>query len=505
MKNFRSILILLIVSINICAQDSISVIHRLQNNLSPVTNFSAGFSHNPASTVYTMQASMSDLSIGYEKQTGEGTLVQIGSEFESYAFRAESYAKIKNNHIWGKASYVNRNIDNIAWNESSDYLNIYPYVMADSVQSNNLRSEKYSFTGGYVQNPGRISWGIQLDYWALLEYRTKDPRPDNNTSNLVFTGGLNYKLNAAYAIGGGVLLRKYKQKNSLTFSDVVGEPMIYHLTGLGTDAYFFANGYPSVLYNGNGYGANIQLLSVQKQGISSEFAFENFSFDKTLNGNNSQKIEISTVDEDKYNFSISYLKKINGQDIGVKISSSYTDREGEENKFTQEGNNLIKITSETEYRNKTAIADMSFLYRNNSTNTTWSLIPYVSYLNMKETYKSLERSMQISRLAFGIKPAFTQPVKKHLLHLNADIGYSQNIDSSLELPGISRDRDNMASVPQRDYDLLSSNYLLANISSRFDNLLSKKNITIYLQLDWSYKNYDNIYSNLFKISTGVFF
>jgi len=503
MRNFRFIFILLLsVSCCVFAQDSISVTDKLQNNLSPVTTFSSVSEYNPGAKVYTLLTGLSDLNIGYEKQTGKAGLLEAGTAFDNYAFSAESYAKTGKHHIWGKASYMNKRTDNIRWNESSDYYTIYPYVLADSVGGNNLNGEKYSFMGGYAQKLDNISWGVQLGYWALMEYRKIDPRPKNNTSNLVFSAGLNYKLTVKYAVGGGFMLRKYKQRNDLSFNNVLGRPSFHHMTGFGTDAYWFSNEFTGCLFDGKGYGGNLQLLPTDGKGLSVTLAYENFSFEKMIDNN--QNPVISSIDEDKFTLNTSYQKQIEKHSVGIKLEASYTNRQGTEEKFTKDGQMLVNISSEKQYKNELTAIDLTFIYQQNGVNTFWYVMPYISYSTQEESHKASERKMKISHIDFGLRPGISKLIKKHLLHIDANLGYTKNLDSSIDLNGLSTGRS-ITQTLLTNYDYLSSNGLIVGLSARFDYALPQKNMTIYLKAMWDYKKYDKVNSNLLGINLGVVF
>jgi len=501
-KNFRFIFILSFIFTGLSAQDSISVTDKLRNNLSPVISFSSTTSHNPGAMVYTLQKGLSELNLGYEKQNGNAGLSQTGTAFDDYAISAKSYTKTGIHHIWGKASYMKRSTDNIKWNESSDYHIVYPYVFADSVGGDNLEAEIYSFNAGYAQDLGKISWGVQLDYRALMEYRSIDPRPNNNASDLIFRGGLNYKITTNYAVGGGFLLRKYKQLNTLRFYNDIGIPKVYHMTGLGTDTYLLANNLTSCLFDGDGYGANLQLLPIDGKGLSITFAYENFYFDKQHN--NDQKLAISSIDEDKITLDISYLKQISTHTIGVKLETSYTNRQGTEEKFTREGTTLINISSEMQYKHKPLAANLTLIYQHNDKNNSWYIMPYAFYLNSEESHKSSSRKMEIIKIDFGVKPGLSYLIKKHLIHIDANLGYTTNLDSNLELTGLSNERG-LTQTLRDNYDYLSSNGLLAGLSARFDYALPQKNIAIYAKAMWDYKKYDSVDSNLFSFQLGLSF
>lgn len=503
-KSFRFIFILLIVSIGSYAQDSIPVTDRLYNNLSPVTGFSFATYYNPGAKVYTLQQNLSDLGIGYETQTGDAGLTQVGTAFDNYALKAESYTRKGKHHIWGKASYTKKHTDNIKWNESSDYYNIYPYVFADSIGGDNLTGEKYSFMGGYAQNLKKIAWGISLDYWALMEYRSVDPRPNNNTSNLVFNAGLNYKISDKYAVGGGFFLRKYKQTNSITFNNSLGRrTSLHHMTGLGSDAFLFANDETASLFNGKGYGTNLQILPINGKEFSATLAYENFSFEKQLN--TKQNLGLSSVDEGKYISEITYLKQIGKHTFGAKAKAVYTDRQGTEGKFTKNGNDeYVEISSEKQYKNQQTAASLTLIYQYKDMKTSWYAMPYIAYHNTDESHKATSRKMKVSKIGFGVNPGMTHFIKRHLIHIDASLGYSQNLSSSIDLTGLPEEKGIFKFLMQ-DYDYLSSNAFFASLSARFDYALPKKDMTIYIKGIWDYSKYKNVDSNSLGVQLGVTF
>ncbi len=503
MKSFRYILLFLSVSAGIYAQDSIPVTAQVLHNRLPVTGFASAAEYNPAAMAYTLRTNLSELYTAYSNQSGDAGLLQTGTAFDELAVAARSYMQTGKHHIWGSASYRQTHTDNVRWNESSDYLNVYPYVFADSVGGNNLSGERYSFMGGYAQKLNRLAWGVQFDYWALMEYRSVDPRPNNNTSNLAFTAGLSYKLTSTYALGGGVMLRKYKQKNTLAFYNVLGRPSIHHMTGMGTDAYLFANDDTPCLFNGSGYGVNVQLLPVSGMGWTGTLSYENFAFDKQLN--NTQMLVLSDIAEGKYLLDLSWLREAGIHTFGAKLKASYTNRQGTEGKFTRNDNGtLINISSEKQYRNEQTVATLTLVYQHQKQRATWYVLPYASYLHTNESHKSSQRSMMISRIDWGITPGLAQSVGKHLISIDARVGYIQALDSKLELTGLSPQRS-ITQTLQANYDYLSSNGLQGALSARFDYSLPRNQTALYLKASWDYRKYDTTHSSLLVLQLGVSF
>ncbi|MDR1624567.1 MAG: hypothetical protein LBS04_06310 [Tannerellaceae bacterium] len=503
-KDFRFIFILFLVSIASHAQDSVPVTDRLYRNLSPVVRFSSATTYNPGAKVYTLQPDLSDLGIVYEKQTGDAGLTQTGTAFDDYVLKAESYARKGKHHLWGKASYAKTHTDNIKWNESSDYYTIYPYVFADSTGGDNLTGERYDFMGGYAQNRGQIAWGISLDYRALMEYRSVDPRPNNNTSNLVFHTGLNRKISGKYAVGGGFFLRKYKQANAIEFSNSLGrKSSLHHMTGLGSDAFLFANNETASLFNGKGYGANVQLLPINGNDVSATLAWEHFSCEKQLNIN--QNLGLSSIDEGKYIAEITYLKQTGKHTLGAKAEATYTDRRGTEGKFTKnENNEYVKISSETQYKNQRTDASLTFIYQHRDSKTSWHTMPCISYYNTNESHKATSRRMNVCRMGLGIQQGMAHAIKKHLIDVEANLGYVQNLSKRVELTGLAEEKG-IFKFLMHDYDYLSSNAFSAGLSVRFDYALPQRGIAVYIKGIWNYRKYKKADSDFLGAQLGAAF
>ncbi len=506
MTSFRFIFILLFsISSNLHAGDRIPVSDRLKNYLSPIASFPRASVYNPAAMAYTDCAGLTDLLVGYEKQTGNAGLLQTGTAHANYAFRAKSFLQPGKHRIWGKASYLNGNRDNIKWNESSDYHIVYPYVMADSVGGNNLSYEQYDFEGGYALKTGKIAWGVELAYRALMEYRVKDPRPDNISSDLSFKGGLNYRISKKYALGTGFLLRKYKQKNTLEFYNALGNPKVYHMTGLGTDAHLFAGKNTSVLFDGGSYGWNVQLLPVAGQGLSATVAYELFSFEKQLPG--FQYLPISRIDEDSYKAEISYLKRQNGRTLGIKVNGDYTDRTGTEDKFILNTyGNYVKIASAAMYANKTVNAILAALYGHDRNRPfSWYISPYGGIFKTEESHQSPLRKMNIIQTTGGIHFHSSVSFRRSILHTIADASYTGTIEKKLLLTGLP-EALSVSRTLHADYDYLSADRTGVNLTIRWDYILPKET-TLYLKADWKYKRYNTgeLYSQNLEISAGVAF
>lgn len=153
--------------------------------------------HNPAMRPLERDFSISSVSGSFKRNAdSEAIDPQVGSKSTRWAFDADSYIKYKNSTLWGLASYHNGKDRDVKWNETSEIWNVYPYVMGDST-GGDIKTEVYSFAGGYAATSGRLTWGCSMGYTAGLYYRAVDPRPRNVTGNLEFAAGITWNFTPA--------------------------------------------------------------------------------------------------------------------------------------------------------------------------------------------------------------------------------------------------------------------------------------------------------------------
>lgn len=87
----------------------------------------------------------------------------------------------ENSKTWGNAYFKKGKREKVEWNETSDYLMVYPYVVADSV-GGDMDFEEYYFAGDTRRNIN-VSLGGICQLRALIEYRENrsPPRTSSRT------------------------------------------------------------------------------------------------------------------------------------------------------------------------------------------------------------------------------------------------------------------------------------------------------------------------------------
>lgn len=486
------------------AEDTIFV--RIQNQLSPSSRYIDFTKQNPAAMPFLNNTEYTELKTTMIRSDHEAFLAQDGFLKNQFSIQARTIQKLGNKILWGNVDYKNGKKDNVRWNESADYSLVYPYVMSDTVGGNNLHIEEYAFTGGYAQSNDHITWGLQLDYRALKQYRTKDPRPDNTVSDLFLHAGMGYQISEKYALGGNLLLRKYKQENSINFRSNIGIPTVYHSTGLGTDMYLFAGKKDAykIQYDGNTYGIALQLLPASGQGLTLDMDYQIFKFEKNISY--LLYLPISKITENKYTINAAYQKTVANKHWNVKFLAQKRKREGTEHRFSTPQNNIYeRISSADLYSHEINQAELSFLYGvENKQRLSWYVVPLFGIEQSKENYHDPVRKMEFTNGYGKADLHLSLPVKKLLFHSTMGVAIRKNMDKDILLTGLSEEKY-VTQILLNNYAYFHGNNTSYTGSLRADYLLPK-NRTVYLKIEGAYASWSRSLENYrFSLSAGFVF
>ena len=191
---------------------------------------------SPAMRNYLHTPSISEFSVyATTEPAAAARIPQLGRGGKQFGMEASSFQQLgANSVVWGKASYQNGKKYDVTWNETSDFLLLYPYVMGDA-KGGDQNYESYRLDGGYSTRHGKTCYGVDLGYRTLSEYRNRDPRPNNTVADLYAQGGIGLNIWGSYSVALTATAGKYKQTNELAFYNELGTQMVYHLTGIGND------------------------------------------------------------------------------------------------------------------------------------------------------------------------------------------------------------------------------------------------------------------------------
>lgn len=437
------------------AQDSLTNA-LLREQLSPVTSLRDGIYASPALKTWQRQNNYSQLNASYRKYDQELYLQQEGSGQQVLTIHSESYLRQNaNTTLWGNATYHNRQLKQVKFNESSDYQLIYPYVMSDTV-GGNLKAESYAFQAGIARAVGLYQLGLQAGYKGEQAYRDRDPRPQNISSTLGLTLSASRQLNSHYALSVDVNGTKYNQNNSIAFVSDLGYPMVYQETGLGMYNELLkgtgTGGNLKVVYNGLGYRGTLQLAPVQYQGWFLRATYAQFNIEKEKDGLSE---EISTSREQKMTGTLGYLHETAHRHFLAQVQGTHLKRKGTEGKFIlqdRDSSNVIrlyKLADELRYTHDYTEVKARTVYGRTGGAVDWYFGIEAGYTNSLQQYVLPDREMSYSHWLAGIDLTASKSFRTTRLTLNLQGQRQENIDATGYWPDLA--------AGKAHYDMLTGN------------------------------------------------
>ncbi|MFW0735684.1 DUF6850 family outer membrane beta-barrel protein [Flavobacterium sp. T12S277] len=501
--SFRSLFLFFILSSGMLyAQDSTSVLVRVQEDLSPEQNFVGTFYSNPANQRYARRYSLSELSADYSSASQQTNTQQLGNGIGQFLINAKSHYKMNpENTVFGNAYYKNGKRKKVHWNESSDYQIIYPYVTADSI-GGDLSYEEYSFSGGYTKAFSKMNLGISANYRALMEYRDTDPRPKNTVSDLKVSTGISVNIGDHYVLGSALNLQKYTQSDNLKFFSELGAPAVYHMVGLGVYNKLLTGNKLSSYYDGRGYGGSLQFFPKDRSGFGLSAGYNRFDYEKIMT--EFQNLVASAILENSYEAAVSYSKKSEEKFWGTKIGLFYTNRAGTENIFdNQSTTSYIKIAEHTKYTNQVTSVVFSGLYVIPKPALTWSVAPSFNLKNTAEKYSDPLRTVDIQQGIGRMDFAVSKLLSPSLINLSASLEHNWILSSDRTLS--DRKTNQIFDLLDSNFAYLSAGYSKVNLAARWDYTY-KPDLNFFVKTSFDYYNYSkNVNNTFYQMSLGLTF
>ncbi len=490
--------------------DSLPLSGRMRSNGTAAENgFFSLVYDNPAMKYVWHPSTLNELRAGGEYiHEEQPSLVEEGDGRYMGGVDVRSFIRKGSSSLWGEARYKNGKKTGRCWNETSDYLLLYPYVMGDTV-GGDLKSEQYYFSGGYAYRKGGYTIGAEGSYGANIEYRNADPRPKNLTGDLFFTVGMSWKTGNRYALGYSLHARKYKQTNDLQFYNELGVPNIYHFTGLGTDYYRFRGAKGQTFYKGRSFGGSVNLspFHAGEGGFSVSLLYDYFSFDKIISSLN--ELPMASVGEHGLQGEIAWRS---GKDKlarwGMKLEAALTRRTGTENLFGDASGNIYpQIAEDKMYTNRIGRGVLSGFYEYSyQSGIVFSVLPSIEYTDTDTRYVYPRREMEIHRLHSQLMLKAMFPCGRWLLRGELGGGYVASFAPKLQLVAAETQEAEKLNRPvYGNYDYLSANQTGFQAAVRGD-CLRHKNYGLFLELRYAYRHDTRPSSaNSLTASVGVAF
>lgn len=385
---------------------------------------------SPALKSMSRKHSLSEISIvGLSQPSAKEKIPQLGNGGRNFRIEASSFQHLGNESVvWGNASYENGRKYDVRWNETSDFLMLYPYVMADG-KGGDMNYEEYKLDGGYSAQKGKLGYGIDAGYRALSEYRDRDPRPNNTVADLYAKIGAGYAITSGYSLALTLSAGKYKQTNELAFYNELGTQKEYHITGIGNDFARFSGQSNNCFYKGYNFGAELSLASRNGTGWSAKAGYMYTDRKKVLTDLN--RLPLNKLKIDEVNATLGYNTSV----FGVAASGGYTERDGYDNLFGDAtGNVYPQIGSKKQYLAKvTNVRINGFWSVKPSETASIKIEPNVGYRSFKSNHKSSGNTFDSRDLIFGVDLNMTCMKGKNMVCAKINGARRQNISSRVNV------------------------------------------------------------------------
>lgn len=434
MKVENYILIILLALATVChAADSTAVIQRIAvNEYADRERLFSAVYDNTSHRGYRYSHSLTNVGMDFLYNTQkEAVIPQEGSGYVGGDVAVSSFQLFNKGAVWGGASYTRGKIYNMQFNETSDYMRLAPYVMADSV-GGDLSTQSYKISGGFnVRLPHKFDIAAEAAYRATIEARRVDPRPKNIVSDLNVKVATSYGISDSMRIGVHVGAGIYNQSNILKFYSEKGTPNVVHLTGLGNRYVRFDGSNTSTVYNGYSAEAGAALLSL-KAGWNSSVNYRYSSYTNIISTLNnlpmSESREHAAYADLSYHF-------IMGKDFStVGLQGGYVNRAGVENIFGDAADNIYPlIGSIRQYGMQQAFGCLAANYGFARGINRFTLTYKIGYKFFTESYFHPSYLQELNHLTNNIEATYMAVLPKWIIETAVHASYNAALHSYMNI------------------------------------------------------------------------
>ena len=477
--HYRSI-IACMVSVATAANAVAQQTHDLRHSLSDVENHEWTVYANPALMEARHKTSFADAAVTFAHDSGDKAVTaQTGRAFNDASFAASSYQRLgKESAVWGKAAYHRRQTKGVEWNETSDFMEVYPYVIADTV-GGKMQRESYLFNIGYAQSRRHLSYGMEAEYQSAVEYRDIDPRPKNNTIYAVFKAGVSVDISDSHQTGAFIGWRHYSQQQNITFMNPYGKIMLYQMSGLAMQYHRFAGTLGDANYTGNTWFGGLTLHPTNGNGVEAQLNIARRSMQKQLSGLNNAPI--NDIAEWTYGGEAA-MRREKGY---TRLQVAYADRRGTERIYDDGVHNYHQISATQPFRATTLCGTAEAARQWTWGKWTMETTATVDVVSHKQTYTSPARELSFTNLNPKIGLLAMWQTRNNLLTMRLSETRQQNICRKLSIdePGLF---DKPLKALYDNYDMITAGAWTTSVSARYDIAMPRVVSTLYVCANANY-------------------
>lgn len=508
MKFIKKFLFLSVTAISTIAysqlKDSVQFFQQSLNQYNQERFLTQNYYYNPANKSDYSSLSFSEFEIEYHSDKKNAYRPQFGSGENGFTLSADSYKKTKkNNFLWGSASYSNRNLKNITWNEDLDYDRIAPYILSDSV-GGNKKLEVYQFGGGYGKQYHKFSYGIEANYAAQMAYRARDPRSRNVTSDLSLKIGTNYNVYKKLQVGIFGELNLYTQTGSINFVSDVSKPLIYQMVGFGYSNYFFSSEYATVIYEELGYKVGGH---ISNNGGKDFYINANFSRSNNVKGiktkNSNSYYDASDLDRESYNIEGAKFFNFGKHRTGLVLSYTSDVRTGYEYGYTNNSTLIKQLYKRAAYKREDYNSTAKLFYQIKNKGFVTTFIPYINYNEVIDRRIYPFSGQKYDSFNFGIEAAFQKELKNNqIITFKPQFAY-RKMNNAINALNTNLN-SSIAHWILQDYAFLTSDSTWYGASLRYDIKLEKLP-AFFISGQWITQSLQEKNNNFAGVNLGITF
>ncbi|MBP2619423.1 DUF6850 family outer membrane beta-barrel protein [Chryseobacterium jejuense] len=500
-----SCLLLIGVSFNIKAQDSLSLFKKLNNQYNQERDFKNNFYYNPASMSGYSTSSFSEFSTGYQDNKENIYRQQLGNGSKGLTIKAQSFQKLKpHRFVWGSAGYQNLKTSIVNWNETLDYERIAPYITSDSV-GGKLNLERYLFSGGYLEKINRWTVAGQVSYSAQMGYRSKDPRMKSTTSDLRINAGVNYKIFREYEAGVFGEFNKYTQNNSTQFQSLLGRPYVYMMSGLGfSNALFNGGTHPTNTFEEFAYKGGFQISNKQGKDFYLQASIGKSNNIKSYNDGSNTFHNLSDLKNEQFEVEGAKFFNINEKHrIGLLTEYTASQKTGSEYGYSMNTAIMTQIFKREAYRRENYTTFVKGFYQYNQDSFSITAVPFFGYEEVKERRLYPNSGQKFVYSYFGVNADYKQQVNNNQMFTFQPYFYKRMVNQSINALNTTGNAAVNEWVLQ-DYMFQASEITTFGMVLRYDFKLDKLP-ALFVTAQYQTQKIQNTNNNFAGASIGITF
>lgn len=436
---------------------------------------------NPATLGYRYNKSFTDVSLAVKQwKANELHTIEKGNKTFFVDFDAYSYKKREKSFVFGRVCYSKSNTSNIKWSTVSDYKELAPYIVADTIGGKSY-GENYYFEGIYSLIQKKNNFAIQAKYRSAEDYRKLDPRPKSTVSDLeVKLGGIR-EINSKYMIGLHAGFHDYQQDHSIVAKRPGTGIKIFYLRGLGISDENFStvvtdNEPIDNIYEKKGFSISTQLFPIGHTGF-----FQSLSYAANkLEFFGDQNDLVNHLDSREFNFTLGKQYQFSNKIFKIKSFAFFQNKEGSDYNYNHNRQLLSVAEKFISSRLNGGVDGILFVKEEKHSSFYQTLISYGVDKSEYKVATTQNPKQEIEKLRIKLNAGRSFQFRKSSLNIKLLALADYSINSELTTSSLATDGANEGLVTL-NYKFLSADKLMLSTDIRYD-INIKNSYNIYTRL-----------------------